>query len=536
MTGDDGHEPGAPGGVAHVLVPVAVDTAYSYRIPPGSYCSRGNSSRCRSAGATLPASSGRSRRAAATISNPSSSCATGRRSRAPLIDFVDWVARWTLAPRGMVLRMATRAPEAAGAPPPASACAGPAGRPPGSPRRARACWPCSATMRRMAKSALAEAAQCSAGVIDGLVDDGALEVVALPPEPIAPPARSRFRADRSSPTRRRRRRRWSRRSARAPSARACSKASPAPARPRSISRRSPPRCARAARRSILLPEIALTAQFLDRFAARFGVRPAEWHSGVRRKAARAALGRGRQRRGARRRRRPLGAVPALRRSRPRRRRRGARRRLQAGRRGDLSRARHGGGARPARGRAGRARLRDALAGDARQRRAGPLRWLKLAARFGARTLPELAAIDLRREGPPRGRWLSPRLVAGVEEGLARGRAIAAVPQPARLCAADALPHLRPSLPVPELLGMAGRASLPQRARLPSLRPCRERARICPACQEADSLTACGPGVERLAEEAQALFPDARLLVLSSDFPGGIETLREQARGGRARRL
>ena len=29
-----------------------------------------------------------------------------------------------------------------------------------------------------------------------------------------------------------------------------------------------------------MPEIALTAQFLDRFAARFGVRPAEWHSGV----------------------------------------------------------------------------------------------------------------------------------------------------------------------------------------------------------------------------------------------------------------
>ena len=31
---------------------------------------------------------------------------------------------------------------------------------------------------------------------------------------------------------------------------------------------------------IMLPEIALTNQFLDRFAARFGVRPAEWHSGV----------------------------------------------------------------------------------------------------------------------------------------------------------------------------------------------------------------------------------------------------------------
>ena len=42
---------------------------------------------------------------------------------------------------------------------------------------------------------------------------------------------------------------------------------------------------------ILMPEIALTAQFLDRFAARFGVRPAEWHSGVAGRPARAALGR-----------------------------------------------------------------------------------------------------------------------------------------------------------------------------------------------------------------------------------------------------
>src|SRR6202012_1249791 len=36
---------------------------------------------------------------------------------------------------------------------------------------------------------------------------------------------------------------------------------------------------RAGRQSlILMPEIALTAAFLDRFAARFGTRPAEWHS------------------------------------------------------------------------------------------------------------------------------------------------------------------------------------------------------------------------------------------------------------------
>ena len=76
--------------------------------------------------------------------------------------------------------------------------------------------------------------------------------------------------------------------------------------------------------------------------------------------------------------------------------------------------------------------------------------------------------------------------------------------------------------------MAGRAPLPRGARLPSLRPRRgPRPKLCPNCHEADTLTACGPGVERLAEEAAVLFPDIRTLVLSSDFPGGIETLRAQ---------
>ncbi len=40
-------------------------------------------------------------------------------------------------------------------------------------------------------------------------------------------------------------------------------------------------CLRAGRQAlVLLPEIALTAEFLTRVEARFGARPAEWHSGV----------------------------------------------------------------------------------------------------------------------------------------------------------------------------------------------------------------------------------------------------------------
>ncbi len=50
-------------------------------------------------------------------------------------------------------------------------------------------------------------------------------------------------------------------------------------------------------------------------------------------------------------------------------------------------------------------------------------------------------------------------------------------------------------------------------------------RLCPECQNEDSLVACGPGVERIADEVAERFPDKRTIVLSSDFPGGTERLR-----------
>ena len=71
---------------------------------------------------------------------------------------------------------------------------------------------------------------------------------------------------------------------------------------------------------ILMPEIALTGQFLDRFAQRFGVRPLEWHSELTPRTRAAQLGRDRGRRGAGRGRRALGAVSALCQSRTDRRR------------------------------------------------------------------------------------------------------------------------------------------------------------------------------------------------------------------------
>jgi len=54
-----------------------------------------------------------------------------------------------------------------------------------------------------------------------------------------------------------------------------------------------------------------------------------------------------------------------------------------------------------------------------------------------------------------------------------------------------------------------------------------RPAVCPSCEAAESLAACGPGIERLAEEAAKLFPGAKILTLSSDLPGDMERLRAE---------
>ncbi len=91
----------------------------------------------------------------------------------PLRRLVDWIARWTLAPRGMVLRMGIRAPDAAG-PEPIRLGIRLAGPPPArlTPARARVIAAAEGGMAQPKAATLAEIAGCSTSVIDGLVDKG----------------------------------------------------------------------------------------------------------------------------------------------------------------------------------------------------------------------------------------------------------------------------------------------------------------------------------------------------------------------------
>ena len=168
----------APLRAADIVAPVAVDTAYSYRIPAGMTLQPGDI-------VDIPLGNRETTGVVwAVRETPSASnlkTVTARRDlpalKADLLRFVDWVARWTLSPRGMVLRMAIRAAEDVG-PDPVRLGYRATGVAPEriTPARARVLAAAADGFAHV-KSALAEAAACSGGVVDSLVDCGALEAV-----------------------------------------------------------------------------------------------------------------------------------------------------------------------------------------------------------------------------------------------------------------------------------------------------------------------------------------------------------------------
>jgi len=514
--------------VVDVLVPVAVDTAYSYRAPsdaalePGAFIGVPLGPR-HTTGVVwaLREGTGDNLKSVAAIRD-------WPPLRRPLRDFIDWVARWTLAPRGMVLRMAIRAHEVVEPPAPKFGLIA-TGRPPArmTEARGRVLAALAASDAPIAKAALAERAGCSTGVVDGLVEDGALILVALPPERIAADLAADFRPAVLNEDQK-------------PAAedlmgRVASRAFSATllegvtgSGKTEVYFEAVAEALRQGRQAlVLLPEIALTAQFLDRFAARFGAHPGEWHSGL----------------SQRQRERIWGAVAS------------GEARVVVGARSTLflpfadlglivvdeehegAYKQEDGVVYNARDMAVvRARLEKApvvlaSATPALETRVnaetGRYHWLRLPSRYGPATLPDIATVDLKREGPPRGRWLSPKAIAAVEAARERGeQALLFLNRrgyaPLTLCRSCGHRFECPNCSA-WLVEHRFRAAL-------VCHHCGHvegRPKLCPQCQDVDSLTACGPGVERLAEEAALIFPDVRTLVLSSDFPGGIDTLRRQ---------
>lgn len=287
-------------------------------------------------------------------------------------------------------------------------------------------------------------------------------------------------------------------------------------------------CLRAGRQAlVLLPEIALTAEFLKRVEARFGARPAEWHSGVtqteRRRVWKMVAQGGASF--------VVGARSAL--------------FLPFQRLGlivvdeehDTSYKQEEGVLYNARD---MAVLRAAIVGCPvvlasatpsletwANVEAGKYGRLDLSARFGAAEMPDVRAVDMRGEKLAADRWIGARLAAEVAARTAKGeqsllflnrRGYA----PVTLCRACG-----------HQVGCDQCDARMVEHRFQKRLVCHQCGATkpvpvaCPACGVEGRMAAVGPGVERLAEEVAARFPEARVAVLSSDLFGSARALKAQ---------
>ncbi len=278
---------------------------------------------------------------------------------------------------------------------------------------------------------------------------------------------------------------------------------------------------------VLLPEIALTAEFLTRVEARFGARPAEWHSGAtmteRRRIWR-MVGTG-------------GAQLVI----------GARSALflpfqdlgliVVDEEHDTSYKQEDGVLYNARD---MAVLRASLCGahvvlasatpsleSWANAEAGKYTRIDLTSRFGPAVMPEMRAIDMRADSLPSDRWISEELAGAVRARVAAGeQALLFLNRrgyaPITLCRACGhqigCEHCDARMVEHRFLKRLMCHQCGETTPMPE---------ACPSCEAVDRLAPVGPGVERLSEEAAKLFPDARIAVLSSDLFGSARALKAE---------
>ena len=441
--------------------------------------------------------------------------------------FAEWIASYTLAPLGMVVRMMMSAREVFEPQKPRFGVAIVEGAPEPprlTPARKRVLEVAADGLIR-AKSVLAHEAACTASVVDGLIAAGCLVEAAIPEKrcPVPDPHHRRieFTEDQERAV-------MSLRAAVDGGTFSVTLLDGVTGSGKTeVYYEAVARALEKGRQAlIMLPEIALTSQFMGRFADRFGCPPVEWHSALsspeRARIWRAvASGEARVVVGARSALflpyDDLGLIvvdeehdPGFKQD--------DRVHYQARDMGVV--------------RASLGRFPVVLASATPSieshvnARTGRYAHLVLPGRFSGTELPEIEAIDLRREPPDKGRWLAPSLVTAIAETMSRGQQSLLFLNrrgyaPLTLCRKCGhrfecpqctawlvehrfrrklnCHHCGFSLPIPEK---------------------------CPSCGSPETLAACGPGVERVAEEVAERFPEARIALLSSDLIPGLNEMRQ----------
>ncbi len=267
---------------------------------------------------------------------------------------------------------------------------------------------------------------------------------------------------------------------------------------------------------VLLPEIALTEPFLERFEKRFGTVPVNWHSGLRqseRRRAWRAIATGDAQV-------VVGARSALFLPYPKLGLIIVDEAHEASFKQEDGVHYHARDVAVMRGLIEKFPIILASATPAIETRhqveLGRYREIKLPSRFGGAEMPAIEGINLLTDPPERGRWIAPPLVAAMDETLARGeqsllflnrRGYA----PLTLCR-----HCGYRFQCPNCTAWMVEHRLTHRLACHHCGHVIPAPRYCPECKEEDSLVACGPGVERIADEVKALWPEARTAIVTSD--------------------
>ncbi len=437
-----------------------------------------------------------------------------------LLRFIDWVAAYTLAPPGAVLRMALSVPEALEPPKSVTVYSVNADAPPLRSTKARdRVLAFMVDAPPLPAADIAREAGCGASVVKGLADAGALIAHTITPEPTVPaPNPDRPGVELSD--------------SQSEGAAVLSSAVGAgfgvtlldgvPGSGKTeVYFEAVAKALNAGRQVlVMLPEIALSAQWLTRFEERFGAAPAVWHSELtqaRRRDTWRAVASGR-------------AEVVV----------GARSALflpyqdlgliVVDEEHDGSFKQEDGVAYHARDMAVvRARIEDipialvsatpSLETVVNVKR-GRYKEVALSARHGGQELAEVTVVDMRKDGPARGRWLSPVLAEAVETTLAEGgQAMLFLNRrgyaPLTLCRRCGhrlqCPSCSAWLVEHRLLGRLQCHHCGFTTKPPD---------ECPSCEAENAMVPCGPGVERLAEEVAQLYPDANVAIAASDTVHG----------------
>jgi len=159
--------------------------------------------------------------------------------------------------------------------------------------------------------------------------------------------------------------------------------------------------------------------------------------------------------------------------------------------------------------------------------------VRLTSRYAAAVLPEVKIIDLKKDKPQKGgwgiSWLSPSLTEALKENLDKGEQSAL------------FLNRRGYAPLTICRDCGHRIQCPHcTAWLTEHRHIKklichhcgyttDMPEVCPECGAKDALAACGPGVERIAEEVKGRFPDARIEIVSSDMTSSLAEVSEVIR-------